>query len=375
MNTPAENRRRAALDARLRGFHGVGVSDVLAVVDYLREPADTVIAGGSLTFGLGNRLSDFDVVVCGATTARSLVPLQHWVSTLRVDVWTRSHADINALFVLAAQALGRHAPIAGAFGSVEQEQQLKLLHRVAFGLGLAGAPLAPASVPDFRAVARDLVLREYAERLRESIWVAQLAARSHRWLTAVVNAREAVEEAFTVVLTACGVPFTGDKWLHERLKSHAPDLRDAYRRYASLPTGVADCAAYVADAVALVGRLTGVPTEPDQLTALVSWVGSGLSVCKTGDTWLLVAPAVGGLWELSEAELAAWRELAESAMTTIAEPAGAGVAETRVWRGGGRAETDFCLGLYERGLAQPRWDRGVPVAELAVASEVAGAVL
>jgi hypothetical protein len=365
MSTAEDIRRREVLETRMRGFHGVGVDGVLDVVDYLREPGDTVIAGGSLTFGLGNRLSDFDVVICGPVTSRSLVPLQHWVSSLRVDVWTRSHADIDALFVHAERALVRPAPIAGAFGSVEQEQQFKLLHRVAFGLELAGPPLAPASVPDFRTVARDLVLREYAERLRESIWVAQLAARSQRWLTAVVNAREAVEEAFTVVLAARGVPFTGDKWLHERLKSHAPDLREAYRRYASLPTAADDCADYVTDAVALAGRLTGVPTEMEELTGRASWVGSDLHLCKTGDTRLLVAPEVGGLWELSEMDAAAWASLAG-----VAEPAADGSDRT-VWRCGGRAETDFCLGLYEHGLVQLGWDRGVPVSELAITAEPA----
>jgi hypothetical protein len=354
------------LDNRMRGFHGVGVHDVLDVVDYVREPGDTVVAGGSLTFGLGNRLSDFDVVICGATTSKSLVPLQHWVSTLRVDVWTRSHADIGTLFALAEQALAGTGPIAGAFGSIEQEQQLKLLHRIAFGLDLAGPPLAPASVADFRAVARDLVVREYAERLRESIWVAQLAARSGRWLTAVTNAREAVEEAFTVVLTARGVPFTGDKWLHERLKSHAPDLREAYRRYASLPTGARDCAAYVTDAVALAGRITGLPTDVDELTARVSWVGSDLHLRETGDTRLLVAPHCGGVWELSEVDAMAWTSLAG-----CAEPAGDGSGRT-LWRGGGRAETDFCLGLYEQGLVRVHWDRGVPVPELTIMAETTG---
>jgi hypothetical protein len=313
------------LDQRLRGFHDVGVADVLEVVDYLREPGDTVIAGGSLTFGLGNRLSDFDVVICGATTSKSLVPLEHWVKSLRVDVWTRSHDDIDRLFVLAREALARPEPIAGAFGSIEQEQQLKLLHRIAFGLDLAGPPLAPASVPEYKAVARDLVVREYAERLRESIWVAGLAARSGRWLAAVSNAREAVEEAFTVVLTGRGVPFTGDKWLHERLKTHAPDLRDAYRRFAALPVAAGECADYVADALALAGRLTGWTDDPPR------WADDGLTLCKTGDTHVLVAPSSGAGVELSDVDVRAWEDRDDA----------------------------FCLGLYEQGLLKLVWDCGV----------------
>jgi hypothetical protein len=327
-----------ALDARLRGFHDIGVADVLDVVEYLRDTGDTVVAGGSLTFGLGNRLSDFDIVICGAETSRSLVPLEHWVKTLRVDVWTRSHSDVDKLFVLAREALDRDTPIGGAFGSIEHEQQLKLLHRIAFGLELAGPALAPASVPDFRAVARDLVVREYAERLRESIFVARLAARGGNWLAAVGNAREAVEEAFTVVLTTRGVPFTGDKWLHERLKTHATDLREAYRRFAALPTAESDCAAYVSDAVALAGRLTGLTGDAEP-----TFTVDGVEICKTGDTHVLVAPKHGGVWELSEADVAAWHD----------------------------KDTDFYFGLYERGLAKLGWERGVPVSDLTIAGESA----
>jgi hypothetical protein len=345
-----DGQRREVLDERLRGFHHAGVDDVLEVLDYLREPGDTVVAGGSLTFGLGNRFSDFDVVVCGEATSRSLVPLEHWVKTLRVDVWTRSHADVDTLFVLAERAIARPEPIAGAFGSIEQEQQLKLLHRIAFGLELAGPPLAPVSVPDFRRVARDLVVREYAERLRESVWVARLAARSGRWLAAVANAREAVEEAFTVVLTARGVPFTGDKWLHERLRSHAPDLREAYRRFAALPTGAEECAGYVTDALGLAGRLTGLTTDAEELAGQVSWTGAGLEVCKTGDTHLLVAPEVGGVWQLSDEEAETFRRLD---LRSAQIPAGTGL----------------CLALYEQGLVKLGWDRGVPVSDLTIGAE------
>jgi hypothetical protein len=327
-----------ALDARLRGFHDVGVAEVLDVVGYLRDTGDTVIAGGSLTFGLGNRLSDFDVVICGAQTSRSLVPLEHWVKTLRVDVWTRSHDDVDKLFVLAREALDRDTPIGGAFGSIEQEQQLKLLHRIAFGLELDGPALAPASVPDFRAVARDLVVREYAERLRESLFVARSATRTGRWLAAVSNAREAVEEAFTVVLTSRGVPFTGDKWLHERLRSHAPDLREAYRRFAALPTADRECAAYVGDALALATRLTGLTGEGEP-----GWQVDGLELCKTGDTHVLVAPRHGTVHAMSDVDVKAWEE----------------------------RDTDFCFGLYERGLAKPDWTRGVPLGELTIAGESA----
>ncbi len=116
-----EAARRQQVDDRLHGCHGVGLADVLDCVDYLREEGDTVIAGGSLAWGLGNRLSDFDVVVVGAGTSPSRVPLEHWVKTLRVAAWTRSHEGVARLFAHAAGALESGAPLQGSFGTQEEE--------------------------------------------------------------------------------------------------------------------------------------------------------------------------------------------------------------------------------------------------------------
>src|SRR5918999_3943587 len=120
---PAGRERRAELAEKLRDYHDVRVSEVLDVIGYLRGPGDTVIAGGSLALGLGNRLSDFDIVVCGPDTSPSRVPLEHWVKSLRVDAWTRSQAGIDKLFEHAFAALHDPKPIQGAFGTVEEEQQ------------------------------------------------------------------------------------------------------------------------------------------------------------------------------------------------------------------------------------------------------------
>ena len=368
--------RRALVESRLREFHGVGVDDILEIIGYLREPGDTVFAGGSLSFGLGNRLSDFDVVVCGPRNSTSKVPLQHWAKTLRVDVWTRAGADIDRVFAQAEAALARTTPIAGAFGTVEEEQQLKLLHRVAFGLHLDGPALSSALEPgggpdrDFAAVARDLVVREYAERMRESAYVARLAAGSGRWLAATVNAREAVEEAMHVLLAAWGVPFTGDKWLHERLKTHAPDLREAYRRFAALPAAGPGCARFVADAVELCTELTGLDLDPEGLGRHLAWVAEGLALHTVGPVPLLLAPRVGGLWELSARDRAAWDELSARARPA----AGTDPASHTAWPGAGLEpdQAELCLGLYERGLVALVWDRGVPVTELAMPDRAGG---
>jgi hypothetical protein len=363
--TRLETDRTQTVEHRLRRFHGVGLADVLEVVGYLREPGDSVIAGGSLSFGLGNRLSDFDVVVCGRTTDTSLMPLQHWVKSLRVDVWTRAHRDIDAVFDQADRALGSSAPIAGALGSVEEEQQLKLLHRIAFGLQLDGPPLIPAGSRDHVEVARDLVVREYAERMRESACVAQLAARAGRWLAATVNARSAVEEASHATLAARGVPFTGDKWLAERLKE-VPDLREGYHRFAVLPERK-DEEAFVDGAVAWCHRLTGLDLDVDHLRDALRWTHAGLLLHRVDREDLLVAPNVGGLWRLDNDEAEAWRGMGDLGEASATDP-------DQVSFPGGRcttAQANLCLRLYERGLLRLDWDRGVTVAELTF-PEVAG---
>jgi hypothetical protein len=360
--TELEVGRRTNVERRLWAFHEVSIADVLQVIDYLREPGDSVIAGGSLTFGLGNRLSDFDVVICGRTTDSSLMPLQHWVDSLRVDVWTRTHDDVDRLFAEADTALAASGPIAGELGSVEEEQQLKLLHRVAFGLYLDGPPLTP-STRDHAEVARDLIVREYAERMRESACVAQLAVRAERWLAAATNARSAVEEALHAVLAAHGVPFTGDKWLQEQLKRQAPQLHSRYENYAVLPEDDG-CEEFVIGAVAWCQQLTGLDLEVEECAPELRWVDWGLRLHRVSGDNLLVAPEIGGLWRLAPGEVGAWQGLAR-----IAEEEDAGHV---AWPGDrcGQAEMNLCLRLYERGLVQLVWNRGVPLSDLAI-SEVA----
>jgi hypothetical protein len=349
-----EQERRARLESRLRDYHGVGIDDVLEVVDYLRADGDTVIAGGSLAWDLGNRLSDFDVVICGPETSPSRVPLEHWVKTLRVDGWTRSHAGIGRLFDHAATALDGDAPIQGAFGTTEEEQQLKLLHRVAFGLRINGPALVPATSRDHLGIARDLLVREYAERMRESALVAQLAARAGRGLAAATNARLAVEECLHTVLATRGVPFTGDKWLQERLRAVAPDLREHHDRFSALPAPE-ETGAFVTGAVELCGRLTGRDLTEAALAADLTWSAGGVRTHSVSGDHFLVVPEIGAMWRLDDEEIGVWRGLTERA--------------EKGWRGADCSppETDLLVRLYERGLTKLEWDRGIPVTELEVA--------
>jgi len=344
MTDVAQDARVEELERRLRRFHDVGGTEVLELLAYLREPGDSVVAGGSLTFGLGNRLSDFDVVICGPETTSSKVPLEHWVGSLRVDVWTRSHADIARLFEQAAGALTGTAPLRGCFGGVEEEQQLKLLHRVAFGLLLDGPSIDVAAGRDCAGVARDLVVREYAERLRSSATVAQLAANAGAWLAATVNARTAVEEALHVVVTARGVPFSGDKWLADRLSTEDPRLAAVLHRFGRLPDDPGDASAFVASAVALCTEVTGLPLALAALPPTASWVNRGARLHRLGRDSLLVVPEVGALVRLSAEEAAAWQDL-------------------------GTADPDLCLRLYEQGMVDLVWEHGVALTDLTLPEE------
>ncbi|GAA2726945.1 hypothetical protein [Actinocorallia aurantiaca] len=328
-----EEARWKRVDDRLRGYHGVGLADVLDCVGYLREEGDTVIAGGSLAWGLGNRLSDFDVVVVGAGTSPSRVPLEHWVKTLRVDAWTRSHEGVARLFAHASEALESGAPLQGSFGTQEEEQQLKLLHRLAFGLRVDGPPLEGVDV----AVARGLLAREYAERARESVLIARLALDAGRPLAATTNARLAVEETLHMVLARRGVPFTGDKWLQERLIGTAPDLRVHHDRFSALPEP-GDEAAFVEDALSLVAELGG--GAPGGAV----WSAPDLALHSPGGReHFLLDPERGGMWELSAEEAETWR----------------GLSGRDEWRDCSDAETGLLVGLYQLGLAGLAWDEGV----------------
>jgi hypothetical protein len=342
------------LERRIRDYHDVAMGDVLDLVEYLRKDGDSVIVGGSLALGLGNRLSDLDVVVVGRETPTSQVPLEHWVRSLRVDVWLRAQRGIDALFERAEAALRSERPLQGSFGSVDEEQELKLLHRVAFGLHWDGPELVP-STRDYRAIARDLVVREYAERMRESACVATLALAARRKLAAAVNARLAVEEAMQTALAAGGYPWTGDKWLQVRLQEGAPDLLELYRPYAVLPEPGDDVGRFVAGAVELAERITGVDLAIERLASLFAWSAPGLRALPLGNRRLLVSVEDGALWELDEDEAAAWRDLIDRF-----EGEDGPWPAARCDPAAGR----LCVGLYERGVARMVWERGVTAAEL-----------
>jgi hypothetical protein len=340
---------REAFDARLARYHDLAMADVLEMIDYLRDEGDSVLVGGSLALGLGNRLSDLDVVIAGRETPASRVPLEHWLKSLRVDVWLRAQSDIDALFERAEAALASERPLQGSFGNVDEEQELKLLHRVAFGFHWDGPELVPSS-REYKTIARDLMAREYLERMRESAYVAQVAAAVDDRRAAVVNARLAVEEALHALLARRGMPWTGDKWLQVRLARDVPELDRLYRRFAALPNDDEDYLQFVDVAVATAAELMDVDLATESLSEQVTWSAPRLTLVKLGDRHLLASLGEGAAWELGAEELAAWRALAASTPDERAAWSGAGLAPE---------QARLCLRLYEQGIATIAWSRAV----------------
>ncbi len=345
------------LEQRIHAYHATTIAEVVEMLDYLRDPQDCIIAGGSLTLGLGNEKSDLDVVVTGPNTSGSgRVPLEHWLKTLRIDAWKLNTSTIDELFGSAERALSREEPFQGTFGDVEQQADFKLLHRVAFGVLLDGQPLEPSTTRAYDEIARDLLVREYAERMRESAFVAQMATISGRAIAASTHARMAVEEALHSVLAARGVPFTGDKWLVERLAQKAPALASLHSEYALLPDARDDARGFVAGAVEACERLTGVDLAIGTLAGRCRWENTDLKLFQVGDQQLLLTAEHGGLWELDEAEVRAWE--------------GLGGAGSLPCEDCDDEQRKLCFDLYSQGLMNLRWTRGIPISELAAVQAV-----
>jgi hypothetical protein len=354
-----EDERRESLLARIEQFHGVSLEQILGEIEYLRDAGDLVIAGGSLAYGLGNHLSDLDLVVGGPTTVDSSgIPLQHFIGSLRVEVWKLAQGLIEKTVDRAEEALASKEPLLGSFGNVDHEDELKLLHRIVFGIVIDGVGLELTQGRDYRAVASGLVIREYAERMRTSALLAQLALQASRPIAAVVNARLAVEEALNAAIVQRGLPFTGDKWLRERLTNQTTDLAPAYEPFRQLPEDPAqDARRFVDAALAACIGMWGLDLEVDTLLPAASWRNSDLQCLEVvGADRLLVSVGSGALWSLDDGEAESWRQLVSAG----SEDPGA------VWDLGAcdmKALT-LCLRLHEQGVLGLHWANGVALEDL-----------
>lgn len=358
--------RLRELELKIERFHGVTLKQVLKEIEYLRDADDTVIAGGSLVYGLGNGLSDLDLVISGPTTAGSAwVPLEHFLGSLRVDVWRPGQKTIEDSFGRAEKALAGAGELLGEFGDIDHEDEFKLLHRIAFGVVADGRGLElEEQERDCQEVASKLVMREYAERMRSSALVAQLALRASRSIAAVVNARLAVENALNAALAQRGFPFSGDKWLGERLNAEAPELASLYEPFRRLPADpTRDAAGFVEAALRVCAEMWKLDLEFKALAAVVRWHSTeDLQLAKVGADQLLLAPGSGAIWELDESEAEVWRRL------TAAE----GGEQDESW---GLANCDpealtLCVRLHEHGLLSLSWIEGLPVGAFDVKGRV-----
>lgn len=354
----SEAERREDLQTRITQFHGVSFEQILDEIQYLRDSGDSVLAGGSLAYGLGNQLSDLDLLVAGPSTVEcSRVPIEHFLGSLRVDVWKLTEKVIEETFDRAEEALASEDPLIGSFGDVHHEGDLKLIHRIAFGVVLDGPGLEAVEGRDHCAVATMLVLREYAERMRASALLAQYALAAGRTTAAVVNARLAVEEALNAAVSYRGLPFSGDKWLRERLATEAGDLAGVYEPFRQLPEEPArDAQQFVDDAIAACTEMWGLDLSVEALTRAVSWRNIDLRQIDIGTDRLLLSPRYGSLWRLSKGEAETWDRI----VALGAE------GDDPTW---GSWECDpearlLCLRLYEHGLLQLQWVDAVALESL-----------
>lgn len=347
-----ERSRWAAVEARVRDYHSAGLTEVLEAIEYLRDGEDSVIAGGSLTLGLGNGLSDLDIVITGSQSKESSrVPLQHWIGTLRVDVWKLRFDAMYELVGRAESALEGAGPIDGAFGDSFEEADLKLLHRLAFGFLVDGPPLTPLTPPSSRShreIAGDLLVREYAERMRETLFVAQLAHGAGRTDAAALNARTALNTALHAAVYARGLPFTGDKWLRERLDADAPRLASVHEDFAVLPDA-AHAGDYVARVAQFCADASGLDVGLEALAAGARFGTGDLRLFRPPGARYLVSAARDILLELDEIEADAWER-----------------REPGAWPAGDLDAGQLTLagGLYANGAVALEWAGGLPVDQL-----------
>jgi hypothetical protein len=364
MVTSRERLRDMAL--KIEQFHGVTLDQVLGEIAYLRDPDDVVIARGSLAYGLGNGLSDLDLIVSGPSTVESSrVPLEHFVGTLRVDVWKLAQGLIEGSFERAEQALVGEGELLGSFGDIDDEDGFKLLDGVVFGVVVDGNELElNRGGMEFREVASGLVMRDYAERMRASALVAQLALHGSRPIAAVINARVAVENALHIAVTQRGFPFSGSKWLGERLDAELPELASLYEPFRQLPAAPAsDSASYVRAALKVCTDMWELELDFAALAAVARWHDiEGIQVTEVGSKRLLLAPRSGAIWELDESEGKAWHRLMQRLMTTESggQPTGWGVDDCD------QVEQTLCVRLLEYGLLGIHWTKGVPLQALGI---------
>ncbi len=352
LSASGETARQAALEEKLQEYHSVDIDSVLKLISYLRDPSDTVLVGGSLAYGLGNGRSDLDIVLAGPETneSSSRMPLEHFLKSLRVDVWKLMACEIDELFARAEDRLASEAPFQGAFGTVSEQADLKLLHRLAYGVVLDGPALRPATTRSYRDIAGDIVMREYAERMREAIYMAQIAMSTDNPLPAVASARFAVEDALQIAVAGLAVPFCDNKWLQTRLLNDLPELWPTYSPFRRLPASSKDAGDFVQAALATCQRLTGLDLDLASLSAYAEWNNADLQYMEVGAEHFLLLAKQGALWSLDDDEKRAWAALGDQDAWPCQDC--------------DEDQQKLCIALHLRGMLTLSWKRGISIDSL-----------
>jgi len=194
-------------------------------------------------------------------------------------------------------------------------------------------------------------VREYAERMRESAFVAQAALLAQDPIGAAFNARLAVQSALHATLCAHGLPFTGDKWLRERLEIDAPMLVGSHEAFAVLPATPERVGEFVRAAVDACEGFAGLDLSLAALAPQLRFDAGDLKLFPAAAERYLVSVQRDALWELDEVEAQTWNGLS-------APPLWACDAHDA-------AALKLSFELYALGAAKLRWQRGLRVAELA----------
>lgn len=300
MTSPAVGLAGDGLTRLLQRYHGVTIEDVLQLVEYLREPDDAVMLTGSLAVGLGNQKSDLDLMLLGSTTAFSAaVPLTHFVSSLRVDVWKLDERVIDRLAASAEAALD--TPPVRRLVSFQDAQ---LLQRYACGVVIDGQPSLEQSAL-FPVVTR-LAKKYFTEMVVRDAGYALLARERGLDLAAAVTARRALESAAEVRLAGLGHPFFGPKWIHHRLRVLDPDGWDAIEQHLVLPE-VDDAFGLERAALASIELATSF-ADTDLTVALdaTRFYNPGSELKSPGSKHLLIDQGESTVIELSDEEAAVW---------------------------------------------------------------------
>jgi hypothetical protein len=194
-----------------------------------------------------------------------------------------------------------------------------------------------------------------------------MSSRAGRPVAAVFNARLAVEAALNAILARRGFPFSGDKWLRDRLDGQAKDLARVHEPFRQLPEDPErDASGFVDMALSACMEMWGVDLAMDTLAPAARWkTQPALQVTEIGIERLLLAPGLGAIWSLDETEGAAWSRLAPT-----------GTMEPETTWALGECDTEashLCLRLHEVGLLSVVWSKGITIGELTAAQDLQGA--